>query len=529
MIHDLESRQPTQDDEAADVCIVGAGAAGIILAVELLAQGKRVLLLEGGGDDVEERSQEPYGSEVVGLPHRGIHTGRFRAKGGTTTRWGGQILEFDARDFAARPAVALSGWPFPKDELAPFYARALTLEGLGNVTRDDAALWREIGLQPPVLAGLEPYFSRWCPEPALSRVHRQTLENHAALSLWLHANVVELMTSGETVTGLRTRTLTGIEHVFRAQTFVFCLGAIESCRFFLQPHPNAHLWNRSGLLGKHFQDHIDVNAAEIRPTHAARFHAVFDNVFSRGFKYHPKLRLSPRLQEQHATLNVAATMYFVSDADVELDRLKSTAKKLLRGRIREVSASDIAHAGYNLPLLLRQVYRYTVKHRAYNPPSAAILLRVHCEQQPDSLSSISLSDQRDSLGLFRTRLNWFISDRELATIREYVLQAQVALAGLAEVVPDAKLLSGDSTFRAQCNDSNHHMGGMRMAQTPQQGVVDLNLRLHGTANCFVCSGAVFPTSSFSNPTHTVLALAIRLAEHLRNPGLADATERKETV
>ena len=116
MIRDLLQSQP-EPAATADVCIVGAGAAGIVLAVDLVRQGKSVLLLEGGGSEIEDSSQDPYVSEVTGHPHRGIHTGRFRAKGGTTTKWGGQILELDAADFERRAWIDGSGWPFPKSEL----------------------------------------------------------------------------------------------------------------------------------------------------------------------------------------------------------------------------------------------------------------------------------------------------------------------------------------------------------------------------------------------------------------------------
>ncbi len=513
MTRDLEIERPDQDS-VAEICIVGSGAAGIVLAVDLLQQGRRVLLLEGGGAEVEERSQDPYRSVVSGLPHRGIHTGRFRAKGGTTNRWGGQILEFEQRDFEKRAAVPASGWPFPKSELTPFYQRALELEGMLGVTLDDASVWREIGVAPPEFDGLEPYFSRWTPEPAFTRVHRRALETDPNLDLWLHANAVEPMITGDRITGLRCCTLTGVETVFRARTFVFCLGAIESSRFFLQPRADGLPWNRSGLLGKHYQDHIDANGGEVTPLDPGRFHQLFDNVFSHGFKYHPKLRLAPHIQEDRGTLNVAGTMYFISDADEELARLKTTAKRILRGRMREITAGDVFHAIANLPLLLRQVARYSIQHRAYNPPKATIKLRVHCEQQPDSPSSIRLSDERDGLGLLRAKLDWQITQHELATMREYVLQVKEALARIATIVPDLDLMSGSPSFLARCDDSNHHMGGMRMDDDPLCGVVDTNLRLHGTDNTYVCSGAVLPTSSFSNPTHTVLALAIRLAAHL---------------
>ena len=116
--------------------------------------------------------------------------------------------------------------------------------------------------------------------------------------------------------------------------------------------------------------------------------------------------------------------------------------------------------------------------------------------------------------MLRTRLDWRISQTECATIRQFVHHAEESLRGIATLTPDPDLMSGNPAFAAKCDDSNHHMGGMRMAASAQDGVVDLDLRLHGTRNCYVCSGAVFPTSGFSNPTHTVLALAVRLAQHL---------------
>jgi choline dehydrogenase-like flavoprotein len=112
-------------------------------------------------------------------------------------------------------------------------------------------------------------------------------------------------------------------------------------------------------------------------------------------------------------------------------------------------------------------------------------------------------------------LDWRVSELELKTIRQYALTATQSLAGIAEVKPDPALLRDDpSGYLVRCDDSNHHMGGMRMSADPANGVVNPNLLLNGTRNCYICSGAVFPTSGFSNPTHTLLALTVRLADHL---------------
>ena len=513
MLRDLELGAPAEPQHA-DVCIVGAGAAGILLAVELARLGRSVLLLEGGGRDVEEPSQDTYKGEVTGIRHNGIHIGRFRATGGSTNRWGGQILELDDLDFLERPGVQGSGWPIPKAELTPHYARAIALEGLADSTRADQAVWKEIGLSTPEFSSLEPFFSRWCPEPNFARLHRDTLEANPAVTVWLHANAVDITWEDARFRSVRCRTLSGIEATFTADEFVFCLGGIESSRFFLQPRAAVGPWFRSGLLGRYFQDHIICAGATIEPTDAAGLHNAFDNVFSRGYKYQPKLRLSPSLQAAEQTLNVAATVSFLGDSDQILAQLKETAKRLLRGRWRESKPSEILYALRHSPLLARQVFRYSVQHRAFNPPGGIIELLVHCEQEPESRSTITLADSRDSLGLLRTRLNWQVSEHELRSIRTITEVAIKSLSHLGRVIPDPDLMALDLRFIERCGDGYHHMGGMRMSTSPEKGLVDTSLRLHGTDNAYICSSAVFPTSGFSNPTHTLLALAVRLAGHL---------------
>ncbi len=513
MIRDLVKGAPASL-EPSDVCIIGAGAAGIVLAVELARQGKRVTLLEGGGPEVEQDSQDPYRSEISGLNHDGVHIGRFRSNGGSTTRWGGQILELDDLDFEQRPWVAGSGWPIAKQHLRPFYQRAIELAGLSQATLDDARVWQEIGLPAPEFPEFETFFSRWCPETNFARLHGKTLVENPCITIWLHANALGPVLEGQRICGIRCKTLTGVEHTFHADRFVWCMGGIESSRFFLQPELAAMPWHRSGLLGRHFQDHIIATAARIEVSDATRFHAAFDNVFSRGYKYQPKIRLGRAQQEKHGTLNVAALIFFNSDSDAIGGEIKATAKKLIRGRGKEISRQEVLRLFRNAPLLAHQSWRYVFAHRAYVPPDAHIELGIHCEQPPEGTSSITLAATRDQLGMLRTRINWQISDLEIASIRTCVDIAAESLRKIAKVVPDPDLIHHPDRFLYKCGDGYHHMGGMRMSVSPDKGVVDLDLKLHGIENGYVCSAAVFPTSGFSNPTHTVLALTVRLADHL---------------
>jgi choline dehydrogenase-like flavoprotein len=114
-----------------EVRIVGAGAAGVTLAREFINSPFRVMLLESGGMEYEQETQDLYDSENVGRALDSLTTGRFRLFGGTTNFWGGWCLPYDAIDFEARDGQPYSGWPFPKSHLDPWYQRAQEVCQLG--------------------------------------------------------------------------------------------------------------------------------------------------------------------------------------------------------------------------------------------------------------------------------------------------------------------------------------------------------------------------------------------------------------
>jgi choline dehydrogenase-like flavoprotein len=530
MIVDLE-REPNLPVFPADVCIVGAGAAGIVLAAELVRQGKRVMLLESGGLTLESAAQALNECFYAGQPHRGANIGRFRALGGTTTAWGGQILELDEEDFASRSWIPGSGWPFPKEVLAPYYERALAAEGLAHVCRSDRKIWQQMKVNAPELCeALEPYFTRWCPEPNFARLYRKTF-NSPNLCMVLHATATAILLDeiGSRMRGIQGKTPAGREHTFSAAQYVLCLGTIESVRFLLQPLPcePTPSWNRCGLLGHHFQSHIDFNAARVPANDAAKIHRWFANAYLHGHKYHPKFRLAFPLRQREKILNIAGSITCINSAEPELRRIKSLARNFVRRRASVASWDDIPSALRQLPVMLRLWYGYRVRSRAAWPKNSTFWLRTHCEQEPLSQSRITLTDERDSAGLFRARLDWRVSPLEWKTIRYFTDQVKriFAAQGLAHIVPQPELALEEGFRNVTFDDSHHHMGGTRMALSDVDGVVDPDLRLHGVDNAYVCSASVFPTSGFSNPTHTLIALAIRLADHLM--GKSDLSSRPD--
>lgn len=514
----------TPAPERADVCILGAGALGVLLAIELTRGGKTVVLLEGGGAEQEERSQEIYRSELDGQRHRGIHEGRFRTYGGTTTRWGGQILELQPIDFEKRDWVPGSGWPFPKTELTGYYERALRFVGLRRAERDDEAVWQTLGLDRKELGiarqmlgpEFEMMYSRWLPERNLTVVHARELRESRKLQLYLHASAVgfRMSEAGNAIEAVKIRGFSGRTAEVRAGSFVLCLGGIESTRLLLQPPEQGSLpWQANGLLGRHFQDHIGMHEIPLRHLVTPEAWRYFGYVTSDGFRYHNKIWLTPAQQQRLKTLNVAGTLgpqeKEVPGRDEALQRLRTLVRQRQRPGMGEAlrllpTAGAIA------------ANRLNTHYRGEAPAWKRVVMTVHSEQLPLSASRISLAEERDELGLLRSRLHWEIAGEELYTIRSYVRVADEVFrrTGFAQLEVPAGFYEDDASLRQRCADSYHHMGGTRMSVHPAEGIVDPDLRLHGVANGYVCSASVFPSSGYSNPTHTVLALGMRLADRL---------------
>ena len=511
MIVDLEHE--VVPDFPSDVCVIGAGAAGLMLASELTRLGKRVLLLEGGGlRRWERKSQALNKSNIVGLPFAGAHSGRFRNFGGSTSAWAGQILKLEDIDFQTRDWVPGSGWPISKAELDPYYAQAVKMEGADGLLQDDKQVWQALGADHAEVAqALSISFSRYCPERKFAKLFEAPMRSDPRMLVVLHANACELFfdENGQNIVSVRCRTVTGIERHFSSKSFVLCLGGIESSRFLL--NQTIAPWNEFGLVGQHFHDHVHCFAADVIGATLDEPKWPYGPWRIEG-KYLPKINLSSSAQERLKTLNVSGMIEY----DTGVFQALRTAVLLLAGPLSAVELRKLGQLVPMVPAILLEHF-LTKKNPNYILPRAKLKLSVYTEQAPLSASRISLSDKRDAIGLRRCNIDWRISAEELHTIRTYVEIAKQAFEekGIARIVPDPAL-NDDHEVMVNCRDCFHHMGGTRMASTASKGVVDTDLKLFGTRNAYVCSTSVFPTSGFASPTHTLIALAGRLASHLNS-------------
>lgn len=490
---DLASNQTLQ----GDVCIVGAGAAGITLARELSGSGHAVVLLEGGGETYEQESQALYaGSEsgpLIGPEAQYLTASRLRYLGGSTNHWHGWCRPLDPEDFAAREWVSDSGWPLSREELDPWYERAAPLLEITPFDYDQTAA----GSVPKLLADdpdFEHGYFHLSPPTRFGTAYGGELAAAEDVRLVLHANVtaIEVTENGRRAVGVEAARADGARFRVRAPVVVLATGGIENARLLLLSdavHPQG-LGNEHDLVGRYFMDHPVVRLGEVALAHARDLTDRYrpGPVPWRGHRIRAVIRASRRGQEAHRLLNGLLVLY-------ALDELEDTGEAVvsLARQTRELALETPSGGGVRLSRRAR--------------------VEMISEQAPNRDSRVRLDDTRDALGLRRVAVDWRLTDREVASIRGL---AERLIRSLGERHRGrVRLQMRENEPWARAHWSNHHLGTTRMDPDPKRGVVDRDSQVHGVDGLYVAGSSVFPTSGVSNPTYTILALTLRLAEHLR--------------
>ncbi len=508
-----------------DFCIVGAGAAGITIAREFLGTHYRIAVLESGGLDGDTETQKLYQGEIVGLPHTGIHAGRVRVFGGTTTLWGGQALRFSDFDLQKRDWVPFSGWPLSRAYLDLYYERADRILQLGARIPYEK-LCTAFGVEPPAFdpAKLCMQCSQWSPRPNFGTMYRRELKRADNVSVLLHANATGIVTNetATEVSSIEFSTLGGKKGVAKARFYVICCGGIETARLLLASNriDRRGVGNQHDLVGRYFQEHIHVRCGNLLATNRKDLQSRFESFFQGRLKHAPLITLSEQVQREKRLLSILGTVGFEPAPDSCITAIKTLFRAAIgksypgAGDLKRLIGNVLADPGE----LASLAYRLYAKKRAGTPNRGPIYFGAQCEMAPNPESRVMLSDSRDSLGMRRVKLDWRLGEMERRTISEFILT-------LAHEFERLKLGSFDLTqvtflddpirWVEMAHDSAHHMGTTRMHETPQLGVVDANCRVHGIANLYVGSSAVFPTGSCSNPTLTILALCMRIADQLK--------------
>jgi choline dehydrogenase-like flavoprotein len=532
----------------ADICIAGAGASGITLALELAGCGLSVLLLESGGMKAETQTQRLYEGQVAderlhSLPHRY----RQRRFGGSTTIWGGRCVPFDAIDFETRDYIAASGWPIGLDTLLPFYPRANQICEAGDFQYRAAQAFRQT-LRPMIEGFQSEHFST----DSLERFSRPTdfgaryveqLRAAANVRVLLHANLTTLKfhPNGAAVESGLVRTLTGKQFTARASCFVLASGGLEVARLLLA---NRDTWshgigNDHDVVGRHYMCHIAGTVGTLKQSGKSdRIWHGYD-LTEDGIYCRRRIALTAQTQRQLHIGNFIGRLHHPRITDPAHRTAVLSALQLAKGLIsyeygkrlhgeeRTSLRTWMGHVGNVLRgpheviafghHMLRDRFLAKRKFPSIIVKSTAghYSLDFHAEQEPSASSRVSITDQRDELGLPRLLVDWRYTNGDVQTVRKAVhLFAQdIAQSGIGVFEYDPASIELEmSRYGAY---GGHHLGTTRMGTDPRTSVVNSDCRIHSVRNLYIAGGAVFPTSSQANPTLTIVALALRLANHLR--------------
>jgi len=481
-----------------DVCVVGAGPAGITVARRLAARGLDVALMEAGGLDYSDQSQDFYRGAVIGHEYHATDVTRLRYFGGTSNHWEGRCRTLEAHDFQAHAFHALSGWPIGKGDLDPYQAETDTILDLPSA---------EHFPDRPAAAMAEDFKTirfRMSPPTRFGEKYRDELIASDRIRLVLNANLVDLRLGPDlaTLTEAVFKSYTPGDPGFsvKAQQYCLCLGGLENPRALLNARSQipAGIGNAQDLVGRFFCEHIGVRAGKV----------LFADEVWPPAGYGP----TPEMMRRNGALDF--NLLLKTEA-------MSLRKELSRSLICATPFSERLAAevlGWSINCNTGGLRKYLAAARADEEARAGqVSLIIEQALNPDS--RVLLSEECDAFGLQRLALDWRLSALDYHTMRSAMLTlgARLAEQGAGRVQLHDWLLAEPPVLPPIGEDEialHHHMCTTRMSDDPRTGVVDADCRVHGMANLYLGGSSVFATAGHANPTYTIVQLALRLGDHL---------------
>ncbi|MGB5369616.1 MAG: GMC family oxidoreductase [Flavobacteriaceae bacterium] len=492
-----------------DICIVGAGAAGISMALEWIGGPHKIILLEGGGFEFDEKIQALNDGPSTGQKYYPLQSSRLRYFGGTTGHWAGLCTPFDPIDFAQRDYVPESGWPIGKQDLDPFYVKAQQTLGLGPY-QYDLAYWQASypDFIPFPLDRNIIWNKMWQYSKArFGPLYKETLLEAKNVHLYTYANVVDLKATNN-ITAIKEVTIkdhSGKQHKVRAKYFVLACGTIQNTRLLLASNSQASsgLGNEHDLVGRYFMEHLEIASAELWMLKPFK-----TDLYVRDYRVtqpSAELAITEKEQRLQKILNGTASLIPLALGRNQKPKMETWQDTDPR-KAKEITFSQGGEA---------------IKKSAHvkeGPMAQAYQLNTRIEQAPNPDSRITLGSERDALGVPKASLHWQLTALDKSSIRKIheLIGQQFGISGLGRVRFMEFLRDADDlSWPVGTNGGWHHMGTTRMSEDPKKGVVDANCKVHGISNLYIAGAACFPTAGAANPTLTLMALSLRLSEHLK--------------
>jgi choline dehydrogenase-like flavoprotein len=482
MIYDFDTYQGAYESRNYDVCICGAGAAGITLAWFLSSRGKKVALLEGGGRQYSQQSQDIYKGNSIGQQYY-LPNYRLRYFGGTTNHWTGRCRPFEKADFRVRNDNGLPGWPITFDEFEKFLVQAKKILGLPIEDTFKALSGSEI--ESEIFEPDEFYNSN---PVRFGEKYYEYLANSTYVDVFLNANVVNISLAPDfqTVDKVDLRSFNGKQESIGASNFILSMGAIENARLLLCSNSQiaSGIGNQTDMVGRCFMEHLSVELGEF---------------IAEPAKWGENKKMIFFTRPEHVAES-NTLMSAINFAIVKSPRAFGRAAELKKLLIRLSCWTGMS-----------EQLQFIEKHWCIGEGRISTL----CEQLPNKESRVILTDEIDQIGLKKVSLDWKISERDKESIRYMATQMAIEFAknNLGRIKLFPYILDSEIDIPGYGAHS-HQMGTTRMADEHKDGVVDSNCMVFGTTNLFIAGSSVFSTGGGGNPTMPIIQLALRLGEHL---------------
>ncbi|MDX2112183.1 MAG: FAD-dependent oxidoreductase [Alphaproteobacteria bacterium] len=481
----IDGRSLDQENLTADICVIGAGAAGIAIAMRHIDSDKNIIIIESGGFEPDKATLDLNKGKAIGLSYSTEST-RLRWFGGTTNHWEGMCAPLSDIDFEKRDWIPYSGWPIKRSDLDEGYKWAAKFLNLSGTGTDDFSVPQDIIPNPGTLS-----FGCWrfAQHLSLGEVYRKPLEESKNIKILLHSNVVDIRLVDElnSVSEVKVATLSGARFSVRAKKYILACGGIENARLLLASNSQMQygIGNSYDQVGRYFMEHPHNQVGQLF-SYGDDLGKLFRLDFKRSRGLRP-VNTDIIADKNAAVLNISLSPQTMKEYQVAGGSLVISA----HNEIKEQSAT----LNY-----LQHASGVSVKH--------VFGLYARTEQVPNPDSRVILNhNERDALGIPRVQLDWRLTEQDWKTIHVLAIKfAEAISASGAGFVRLSGWLERFSGWPRNAWYGSHHMGTTRMSDDPKTGVVDKDQKVFGLNNLHIAGSSVFPTSGWPNPSYTLISM-----------------------
>ena len=520
---DLLRAERATSSFSCELCVVGAGAAGIYLAVQLAARGVDVVLLEAGGAVCADARALGFEASFPEDPYPGAVQGRSFGVGGSTSRWGGLLIPHGRHDLRANDADTGSPWPHIVRTVAENSQQVLQRLGYPGEADTGAFVGKQLGEVGRSLSacGFEVAASLFLPfrSKNLACLLQRREAGRSPLRVVINA-VAKSWTVGEAskpqggvLQRLTAVAGNGNSVEVVAKRYLIAAGALESARILLELQESAPgALSSTASLGRYLSDHLSTAIAQPDPAGGVDVARLFAPRFSQGWMSSFRF-----LEAEPPPTAPRSFSHFIADNDNPGFLLAKEVLGAMQGRRWPQSSLAQLFSGLGGLLALAQA-RY-LRKALYLAPGSNCHLQLDIEQAPDRENRIVLGSEKDGYGRPKAQIRWRIRERDLENIEAAAGRILAKWDGPEKRLPGllAKTWGCDAV---KPHDAYHPVGTCRMGSDPE-AVVDLQLRVRGVRNLWLVSTAVLPSAGTANPTFTMLCLAEDLLRRLTDPAGGD--------